>query len=75
MKYLIVAIVLFVTVAALLLQIKERLMPDDQIQELIENGLEELVAAQTESTLRSQPNLEWAADFVYGIYRKTIQNS
>jgi predicted nucleotidyltransferase len=59
----------------LLLKIKTVQMPMEQVSEIIENGLADLILAQESSTLRDQPNREWAQDFVHDTYREIILNS
>lgn len=59
--------------AQLLLQIRKGELPYAQVAELIEQGLEDVKAAQLVSTLREKADLEWIDDFVYEIYRYSLE--
>lgn len=59
----------------LLLKIKTCQLPMEQVSEIIERGLADLIEAQEKSTLREQPNREWAKDFVHDTYREIVLNS
>jgi predicted nucleotidyltransferase len=57
----------------LLLDIKTGKMPYKEVEKLIENGLHELEEAQKVSTLRAEPDLQWAEDFVYDVYSDIVK--
>lgn len=56
----------------LLLQIKEARMEWDKVAELIEIGVAELHEEQAKSTMRAEPDYEWANDFIYRIYSEIV---
>jgi hypothetical protein len=58
----------------LLLAIKKGEMPYDIVAELIEEGLAALYLAHEKSTLRDEPDKEWADNFVYEIYSKIVKD-
>jgi predicted nucleotidyltransferase len=57
----------------LLLDIKTSKMSYKEVEKLIENGLHELEEAQKISTLRAEPDLQWAEDFVYDVYSDIVK--
>ena len=57
----------------LLLKIKLREMPYDEIAEMIEKGLADLCEAHEKSTLRDQPDREWANDLIYKTYSNIVK--
>jgi predicted nucleotidyltransferase len=59
--------------ASLLLQIRKGELPYAQIAELIEQGLEDVKAAQAVSTLRETADLDWIDGFVYSVYYEHIR--
>jgi hypothetical protein len=61
--------------AELLTQIKLGKLPYEQVAEKIEQGLADLTEAHTTSTLRDEPDREWADQLVYEIYAKTVKDS
>jgi len=58
----------------LLLEIKLGLMPYEKVAELIEQGLADLYVAHENSTLRDEPDKEWANDLVYEVYSQIVRN-
>lgn len=58
----------------LLLQIKEARMEWDKVAELIEIGVAELHEEQAKSTMRAEPDYDWANDFVYQIYSNIVKD-
>jgi hypothetical protein len=61
--------------ADLLLKIKKIEMPFEEISEVIEQGLADLMIAQEKSTLRAEPNREYAQDIVFRAYTKIVKDS
>jgi hypothetical protein len=59
--------------ASLLLKIRKGELPYAQIAELIEQGLEDVKAAQAVSTLRETADLDWIDGFVYSVYYEHIR--
>ena len=57
----------------LLLQIKEARMDWDKVAELIEIGVAELHEEQAKSSMRAEPDYDWANDFVYKIYSEIVK--
>lgn len=57
----------------LLLDIKTGKMPYGQVEEIIELGLKELEEAQKVSTLRDEPDIRWADDFLYEVYSDIVK--
>jgi predicted nucleotidyltransferase len=57
----------------LLLDIKTGKMPYNQVETLIEIGLKELEEVQKTSSLRDEPDLQWAEDFVYDVYSDIVK--
>jgi hypothetical protein len=57
----------------LLLQIKEARMEWDKVAELIEIGVAELHEEQAKSTMRAEPDYDWANDFIYQIYSNIVK--
>lgn len=60
--------------AELLKLIKTEQMPYEQVAEMIEKGLVDLHEAHEKSTLRSEPDREWAKNFIYDIYSNVVKN-
>jgi sulfur transfer complex TusBCD TusB component (DsrH family) len=58
----------------LLLKIKTEKMPYEEVAEIIEQGLVDLTVAHEKSTLRDEPDREWADNFVYSIYSEIVKN-
>jgi hypothetical protein len=59
----------------LLLKIKLRELPYEQVAEMIEQGLEDLYVANEKSMLREEPDKEWANNFVYEVYSQIVKES
>lgn len=59
----------------LLLQIKQGLLPYEQVAEIIEQGLADLYAAQEKSQLRDSPDREWVDNFLYRIYSDIVKRA
>lgn len=59
----------------LLLKIKTCQLPMEEVSEIIEKGLVDLIGAQETSTLRDEPNTQFAKDLVHDTYRQIILNS
>ena len=57
----------------LLLQIKEARMEWDKVAELIEIGVAELHEEQAKSTMRAEPDYDWANDFIYQVYGRIVK--
>lgn len=60
--------------ADLLLKIKKNELPFDQVSEIIETGLSDLMVAQEKSTLREEPNRDFAEDLVYRVYGQIVKD-
>ena len=45
----------------------------EELAELIEQGLADLYIAHEKSTLRNEPDREWADDFVYDTYSRIVK--
>ena len=58
----------------LLVQIKTEKMPYEQVAELIEQGLVNLHEAHEKSTLRLEPDREWANDLLYSVYSDIVKS-
>ena len=58
----------------LLLKIKLGQLPYEQIAELIEQGLADVCAIHGSSTLRDNPDREWADELVYKVYSEIVKN-
>lgn len=59
--------------AELLIQIKTEQLPFEYVSELITSGLEELVEVEKTSTLRAEPDRDWAQDFLYDVYSNEVK--
>lgn len=59
--------------ADLLLKIKTIQMPFEQISEIIEQGLIDLLDAQSKSVLKAEPNIEFAKELVYRVHKEIVQ--
>lgn len=59
--------------AELLKLIKTEKMPYEQVAEMIEQGLVDLHEAHEKSTLRDEPDREWAQNFIYDIYSNVVK--
>jgi hypothetical protein len=59
----------------LLLKIKKGELPYSHVANIIEEGLENLKESQSKSVLAEKPNVEWAEEFIYGIYSKIVKES
>lgn len=59
----------------LLLKIKLEEMPYEQVAELIEQGLADLYTAHASSTLRDEPDKEWAQSLIYEVYSEIVRKS
>lgn len=59
----------------LILDIKLGKLPYKEVAELIESGLKELEELQITSKLRSEPDYQWADDFLYGVYSDVVKNN
>jgi hypothetical protein len=59
----------------LLLKIKTEQMEYDQVAEIIEKGLAELHEAHKTSTLREEPDREWANQLVYDVYSTIVKTT
>jgi predicted nucleotidyltransferase len=57
----------------LLLDIKTGKMPYKEVEVIIEKGLQDLEEAQKISTLRTEPDYQWAEDFVYDVYSDIVK--
>lgn len=57
----------------LLLKIKKEQMPYEEVAELIEKGLVDLHEAHEKSTLRDEPDREWAQNFIYNVYSSIVR--
>lgn len=57
----------------LLLAIKEGRMEWDRVAELIEIGVAELHEEHSKSTMRAEPDYEWANDLVYRVYSDIVR--
>ena len=58
----------------LLVKIKTRQVPYEQIAEMIEQGLVDLYEAQGKSTLRDEPDREWANNLLYEVYSDIVKS-
>jgi hypothetical protein len=58
-----------------LLQVKQGLVPFDEVSEVIEKGLVDLMISQEKSKLRNEPNREWAQDLVAKVYTQIVHDS
>lgn len=58
----------------LLLDIKLGKMPYREVEIIIENGLKELEEAQKVSILQTEPDYQWAEDFVYDVYSDIVRS-
>lgn len=58
----------------LLLKIKLGQMPYKEVAAIIEQGLEDLNAAQEKSTLREKPDRDWADQFLYQVYAGIVKD-
>lgn len=56
-----------------LLKIKTEKMPYEEVAEMIEQGLVDLTAAHEKSTLRDEPDREWAQNFLYDVYSNIVK--
>lgn len=56
-----------------LLQIKLGQLPYETVAEMIEQGLADLTEAHDTSSLREEPDYEWAQDFIYRTYLRVIK--
>ena len=61
--------------AELLKKIKTEQMPYEQVAEMIEQGLVDLHEAHEKSTLRDEPDREWAQNFIYDIYSDVVKEA
>lgn len=59
----------------LLLKIKLGELPYEEVAEMIEQGLAELYVAHEKSTLRNEPDKEWADNLVHEVYSRVVKNS
>jgi predicted nucleotidyltransferase len=59
----------------LLLKIKLGQLPYEEVAEKIEQGLADLYIAHERSTLRDEPDKDWADDLVVDIYTQIVKNS
>lgn len=59
----------------LLLQIKTGQVPYKRVAEIIENGLEELQAAEQQSILADAPDYIWANNWLYDVYSHIVRES
>ena len=59
----------------LLLKIKTGQMEYKEVADIIVKGLEDLNAASTKSTLRSEPDREWIDNFVEEVYTDIVQEN
>jgi hypothetical protein len=59
----------------LLLKVKLGQLPYDEVAEMIEQGLADLYIAHEKSTLRDEPDREWADNFVYEVYSKIVRET
>lgn len=57
----------------LLLDIKTGKMSYNEVEVIIEQGLQDLEGAQVNSILPEKPNLTWAEDFVYDVYSDIVR--
>ncbi len=57
----------------LLLKIKTGQMAWEETSEIIEQGLKDLVEAEKTSTLRAEPDREWAEEFVFDVYECKVK--
>lgn len=57
----------------LLLSIKKRMLPPQEIYAMIEEGMVSLEKAFKESSLREAPDKEWADDFIYFVYQNIVR--
>lgn len=58
----------------LLVKIKTGQMPYEQVQQLIEQGLEDITIASEKSNLREKPDIDWCDNFIYNIYSERVKN-
>jgi len=58
-----------------LLKIKNKELPYDEVANMIEEGLAKLYEAQEKSTLRDEPDYEWIENFIYQIYIRSFYQS
>lgn len=59
----------------LLLQIKKGELEDKAVYHMVEQGLADLTEIHKNSTLRDEPDREWAEEFIYNIYANIVKNS
>ncbi len=59
----------------LLVQIKTGQLPQEQVFEMIEQGLADLHVEHEKCTLRDKPDREWADNLVYEVYSKVVKSS
>lgn len=58
----------------LLTDIKTGKLSYEEVAPIIEQGLVDLLAARETSTLRDEPDREWANDFIYRVYSDVVRN-
>jgi len=58
----------------LLLDIKNGALPYKEVEKIIEDGLQELEAAQVNSKLQEKPDYQWADDFIYEVYSNIVKS-
>lgn len=59
----------------LLLRVKLGELPQEQVFEMIEQGLADLYIAKDKSSLREEADRDWAMDLVADVYTKIVKNS
>lgn len=59
----------------LLLDIKTGQLPYKEVEAVIETGLQELEAAQVNSSLPEKPNRQWVDDFLYEVYSNIVKSA
>lgn len=59
--------------ADLLLKIKNIELPFEQISEIIDQGLADLMDAKQNSSLKAEPNREFAQELTYKVYRQIVK--
>lgn len=59
----------------ILVKVKLGLIPYEEVENLMEKGIEQIKISQLKSTLKDNPDKEWAENFIYEIYSKIVKQS
>lgn len=58
----------------LLIKIKTGQVPYEEVNQLIEMGLESINISSAQSKLREEPDYEWCEEFIYKVYKKIVND-